>query len=135
MITDGRFNLKIWKQWNNRISKCHGHMWCDLGVLEVKHVAFSVFYLIEVLIRLGEVHFAENPTESDQWFQSYSNCKILNTIENKRNVFLFLAVSHNQFSWLLTDPTRSQHIFGLLHWKCIKMNTIMYTELVSWLLI
>ncbi len=59
-------------------------------------------------------YFAENPhwtlPGSDQWFQSYSNWKILKTIENKRNAFLFLAVSHNQCSRIRTDPTRSQHL-------------------------
>ena len=30
-------------------------------------------------------------------------------IENKRNAFLFLTVSHNQCSRLPTDPARSQH--------------------------
>ena len=37
---------------------------------EIEHVTFSVFYLIE-----GEVHFAENPPESDQWFPSYEQLK------------------------------------------------------------
>ncbi len=75
---------------------------------EVKHVTLSVFYLIEVLIRRGKIQ-----PESDQWFQSYSNWKILKTIENKRIAFLFLPVSHNQCSRLPTDPARSQHILLL----------------------
>ena len=43
-------------------------------------------------------------------FQSYSNSKILKTIENRRNAFLFLAVSHNQWARFPTDPARLQHI-------------------------
>ncbi len=53
----------------------------------------------------------KTPPESDQWFQSYSNWKILKTVENKRNGFLFLAVSHNQCSRLPIDPAK--HIFSL----------------------
>ena len=70
---------------------------------EVKHVTFSVFYLIAIpIIRRG------TPPEFGLWFHSYSNSEILKTIENKRNPFLS-DVSHNQCSRLLTDPARSQH--------------------------
>ena len=93
----------------NRPSYVEPYM-CDLGnQSEVELVPFSAFYLIEILIRRGTFCW-KNPPESDQWFQSYSNWKILKTIENKRNAFLFLAVSHDQCFQLPTDPTRSQHI-------------------------
>ena len=60
--------------------------------------------------------------ESDQWFQSYSNWKILKTIENKRNAFLFLALSHNRCCRLLTDPARSQHICDCVQWNAHKIS-------------
>ncbi len=76
----------------------------------VCHFQFSIW----LKFSLGEVHFAEIPT----WIiripkfpkVPISNGKIFKTIENKRNAFLFLAVSHNQCSRLLTDPARSHHM-------------------------
>ncbi len=66
-------------------------MWCDLGNRsEVEHVTFSVFYLIEVIIR-GSTFCWKPPPESDQWFQSYSNEKILKTIE----MHSFLCISQS----------------------------------------
>ncbi len=38
------------------------------------------------------------------------------TIDNKRNAFLFLVVSHNQCFRLPTDSTRSQHICYVVTW-------------------
>ena len=39
---------------------------------------------------------------------------MIQTIENKRNTFLFMAVSHNQCSRLPTDPARSKHIIFVI---------------------
>ncbi len=39
---------------------------------------------------------------------------MIQTIENKRNTFLFMAVSHNQCSRLPTDPARSKHIIFII---------------------
>ena len=68
------------------------------------HFQFS----IRLNYSLGEVHFAENPTWIGPEFWSKSNLKILETIENIRNAFLFVAVSNNQCSQLPTDPITTQ---------------------------
>ncbi len=55
--------LNIWASHQTKMVKAK--MWCDLGKSvwsQICDVTFSVFYLIEVLIILGEVHFAENHT-------------------------------------------------------------------------
>ena len=59
----------------------------------------------------GELHFAENPT----WISPvvprlWAIEGFFKTKEKNRNLFLFLAVSHNQCCRLLTGPARSQHI-------------------------
>ncbi len=85
------------------------------------HFQFSIW--LKSSIR--KVHFAETPPESDQWFLSYSTWKIFKTIENQRNAFLSLAESHNQCSWLPTDPAWSQHIcfIPILFWvEIVKPN-------------
>ena len=40
-----------------------------------------------------------------------SNWRFLRTIENNRNSFLFLTVSHNHWCRLPNDPTRLQHTY------------------------
>ncbi len=100
---------------------CYKHCICDaiLGnQSEVEHVTFSVILFDQSL------HYWERYILLITWpeldrpyrrFQSYSNWKILKTIENKRNTFLFLPVSHNQCAWLPTDPTRSHvHCYALI---------------------
>ncbi len=42
--------------------------------MHLMHVTFSVFYLIEVLIRRGFV-LLKTPLESVQWFQGYEQLK------------------------------------------------------------
>ena len=80
----------------------------DLGESVGSHT-FDIFqFSIWLKSSWREVHFAKNST----WIgpvESYSNWKILETIENKRNALLFLAVSHNQCSQLSTDPAISKH--------------------------
>ncbi len=83
-------------------------MWCDLGESVGSRICNIFNFSIWLKSSLGEIHFAESPNRT---IQSYSNWKILRTIENKRNAFLFLAVSHNQCCRLSTDPTRLQHIY------------------------
>ncbi len=86
------------------------HAWCDLGELVGSRTSDIFSFLFDWNPHQERYVLLKTPPESDQWFQSYSNWKILKTIENKRNSSLFLAVSHSQCSRLLTDPTRSQHI-------------------------
>ncbi len=77
------------------------------------------YFLFSICLKSSLGHWGryillKTPPESDQWFQSYSNWKTLRTTENKRNAFVFLAVSHNQCCRLPTDPARS-HIY---HTNC-----------------
>ena len=93
------------------------NLWCDLGksVWSRTNVTFSVFYihvyLIEVLIYSSafcwKLHLHQNWTSGSKEMNDW---RILKTIENKRNSFLFL-LSHNQCAQLSTDSTRSQHIY------------------------
>ncbi len=86
---------------------------------------FQFFYLIEVLIRKGifcrkshlnqasgsKVKVIERFSKHVRMFSiTWSTAMAFN--RNKRNAFLFLAVSHNQCSWLQTDPARLQLIFS-----------------------
>ncbi len=77
----------------------NSHMW---------HFHFSIW----LKFSFGEIHFAENPT----WIGPVvmSNWRIFRTIENNRNSFLFLAISHNQCCRLPTDPARLHHIYPFL---------------------
>ncbi len=95
-------------------------MWPDLGESVGGRTCDIFCFLFNWSPHEGRCFLVKTPPESDQWFQSYTNWKILKTIENKRNSFLFLAVSHNQCSRLPTDPARSQHIFvkRVLMWGC-----------------
>ena len=50
--------------------------------LELEHVTFSVFYLIEMLIWIGERYILPKiPPNSVQWFQGYEQ---LNDSQNNR---------------------------------------------------
>ncbi len=84
------FIKKGWKylyaMWSRGISQ-KSNMW---------YFQFSIW----LKSSLGEGYFAETLPASVQWFQSYSDWKILKTTE--KNAFLFLAVCHNQSSWLPT---------------------------------
>ena len=64
-------------------------------------------FSIWLMCSFVEVHFAENPT----WIRPVipSNWRILRTIENKRNSFLFVAIPHNQCSRLLDGNTYTQN--------------------------
>ena len=79
-------------------------------------MTFSVFYLIQVLIKRGTFSWKSHLNQTSG-SKVMSNWRILRTTENRRNAFLFLAISHNQCSRLLTDSARSQHI-----WTNIKFD-------------
>ncbi len=89
----------------------NSHMW---------HFQFSIW----LKCSLGEVHFAEKPhLNRSTGSKVVSNWRVLRTIENNRNSFLFLGISHNQCYRLPTDTARSQHIWII--WKAIHLyNTI-----------
>ncbi len=75
---------------------------------EMERVTFSVFYLVEVLIwRWTLFGWKSNLTCIINGSNLVMrNWRILKTIENKRNLFHFLAISHNQCSRLPTDSAR-----------------------------
>ena len=72
---------------------------------EGKHVTFSVFYLIEVLIWSGTFCWKPRLNQTSG-SKVMSNWRMLKTIENKINSFLWLSLSHNQCSWIPTDSAR-----------------------------
>ena len=99
------------------------YLWCDLGESVGSRTCY-VFYLIEVLIRRGTFCWKPHLNRTSG-SKVINNWKILKTIENKWNAFLFLAVSYNQCSWLLTDPARSQHIWYNVHvWLIGRLQVI-----------
>ena len=83
------------------------HMW---------HFQFS--YLIEVLIWRGTFCWKPHLNRSNG-SEIMSNWRILRTIENNRNSFLFLAISHNQCCRLPTDPTRLPLICCTCSFMCL----------------
>ena len=86
-------------------------MWCDLEE-SVGSWTCDIFSFLFAWSLIGRGTFCwKPPSELDQFFQSYSNWKILKTIENKRNAVLLVAVCRNQCCRLQTDPTRSQHTY------------------------
>ena len=74
------------------------------------HTCDIFSFLLDWSAHLERYILLKTPLESVQWFQM-SNWRVLRTIENNRNSFLFLATSHNQCCRLPTDPARSQHIY------------------------
>ena len=60
---------------------------------------------------LGECTFCWKPRlNQSSGCEIMSIWRILRTLENNRNSFLFLAISHNQCCRLPTDPARSQRV-------------------------
>ncbi len=93
------------------------------GISRNSHMWHFQFF-IWLKSSLGEIQFAENPT----WIgpvvpRLVSNWRILRTKENNRNLFLFLAISHNQCCLLPTDPARSQvHVIkSLYYYWCLNV--------------
>ena len=76
-------------------------------------MTFSVSYFIE-LLNLG-TFCRKSHLNRTSGSKVMSNWRILKTIENKRNSFLFLALSHNQCSRLPNYSSRSQHIWCWIH--------------------
>ncbi len=68
-------------------------MWCDLGESVGSRTCDIISFLFDWSPHQERYILLKISPESDEWFQSYSNWKIIKTIENKRNAFLFLAVS------------------------------------------
>ncbi len=109
-------NNPKYKQWRRATLLCDV-IWGNQS--EVEHVTFSDFYLTElnkVLIWRGTSCWKPHLNQTSG-SKVMSNWTILKTIENKRNSFLFLAISHYQCSQLLTDSARSQHIWWSF-WQC-----------------
>ena len=82
------------------------YMWWDLGK-SVWNRTCDIFSFLWMKFLFEEANFAEKPTWTGLVPMLWA---ILRTIENKRNQFLFLAISQNQCSRLPTDSARSQHI-------------------------
>ena len=59
-------------------------------------------------------------SELDQWFQSMCNWRLLRTIQNKRNSFHFLAMSHNQCFRLIPLDRNTNYQQLLTNTKCLK---------------
>ena len=89
-------------------------LWYDLEKSVYKRrcdiCSFLQFYLMKVLIGRDTICWKPhlNLTSGSK---GMSNWRILKTIENKRTSLLFVAISHNQCSWLSTDSARSYHIY------------------------
>ena len=93
----------------------HAHMWCDSIGKSVWNRTLHFQFSIRSKCSFGEVYFAENPHLNwTSGSKGMSNWKVLKTIDNKRNSFLLLAISHNQCSQLSTDSARWQHIWELI---------------------
>ena len=70
----------------------------------------------------------KRPPESDQWFQSYEQLEDSQNKRKQKKFIVFLAISHNQCSWLPNDSTRLLHICELYMFYCI---TLMH-RLLCW---
>ncbi len=95
-------------------------------------MTFSVLYLIEVLIWKGTFCW-KTCLNWSSGTKVMSNWRILRTIENNRNAFLFLAVSHNQCCRLPTDSGRSQHIWLLTRVIDYYQVTVCFSK-ITWTL-
>ena len=58
---------------------------------------------------LGVCNLLKTPPESDQWIHSYSNWKILKTIDKKMHSFFWPYISQSMLPTSIY-PARSQHI-------------------------
>ncbi len=106
-------------------------MWCDLGESVGACDIFS--FLFDWSAHKERYILPKTAPESDQLVNTYSNWRILKTIEIERNTFLFLAVSHNQCSWLPIDSAISQHICQWVHgWIELKNCSISRISLYNY---
>ncbi len=83
-------------------------MWCNLGKSVWSPTCGIFSFLFDWSAHLKRYILLKTPPESHQWFQSYDQLKDSQN-NRKQKKCLFLAISHNQCSWLLTDSARSQH--------------------------
>ena len=94
------------------------------------------FCLIEVFFKRGTYILVKTPPESDQWFQSYTIKRFSKQKKTKENAFLFLAIPHNQWCQLQTDPARSQHkiVFFLMNiHKAYYMRVFEISQIICWI--
>ncbi len=92
-------------------------MWCDLGKSVGSRTCdiFSFLFgwsahLVGSSAQLERYLLLKTPPQLDQWCQSYEQLKgSQNNRKQKKYLFFFMAISHNQCSRLPTDPARSQH--------------------------
>ncbi len=64
-------------------------MWCDLGESVGSRTCDIFSFLFDWSPHLERYILQKTPPESDQWFQSYNNWKILKTIQNKKEMHSF----------------------------------------------
>ena len=99
--------------------------WCDLGKSVWSRTCDIFNFLFDWIAHLGKCILLKTLPNQTSGSKVMSNWVILKTIENKRNSFVFLAISHNQCSRLPTDSIRSQHI-TLLSVTILKIFIICY---------
>ncbi len=131
LIVDNCKDLLLFdSQKESHCSACHPFMWsefcmwCDLGESVGSRTCdiFSFLFDWEVLIRSGTFCW-KRPLNRSSGSKVMSNWRILGTIENNRNAFLFLAISDNQWCRLQTDPNRSQHLLFCQPSTCVSWIT------------
>ncbi len=93
---------------------------CLLYVIRSKEISlnsnmtFPVFYLIGMLIWRGTFYWKPHLNRTSG-SKVMSNWRIIRTIENKRNAFLFLVISHNQSSdWFCKIATHMKTLLEIL---------------------
>ncbi len=94
----------IFVKWCDHISY-NLSKWCNLGKSVWSWTCDISSFLFWLKCLFGEVHFAENPSESDQWFQSYeqltdsqNNTKEINTF-----FWLYLTINTPDFQMIKLD--------------------------------
>ncbi len=108
-------------------------MWCNLGKSVWSRTGDIFSFLFDSSAHLERYILLETPPESDQWFQSYEQLKdCQNNKKHKRNLFPFLAISHNQCSeaeglgggfggngpsWFFTWRTNKHFFLDLIIWS------------------
>ena len=82
----------------------------DLGESNGSRTCNIFSFLLDWNAHLERYILLKTPLELVQWFQGYDQLKILRTMEIVEIHLELLAISHNQYCQLPTDPARSQHI-------------------------
>ena len=73
-----------------------GHLWCDLRESVGSSTCDIFSFPFDWNPHYERYILLKTPLELVEWLQGYEQLKGLRTIENNRNAFLFLAVSHTQ---------------------------------------